>query len=240
MNGPWPSDGASLGLLTRPFEDVINDNVEEINQNDDNGFASIFLRIAPPGSGFEVYGEMSREDFAGNWRWLLMEPDDLAAYTLGIAQSRLNSNGVLTVLRAELVNGEVSHFERGARTLNTPIPPYRHTGTRQGLTNRGQLLGSSAAYGGAGGTLTWERFDARGRVAFSGERMTVLDWLPAMGPTGGVSHAEVRYGLRAELTRFRGDAEWDVMVAPSYTLNRNLERGRDLFNLTLQLRWRGL
>jgi hypothetical protein len=219
---------------------MINDNVQEINQNADNGFASAFIRIAPPGSGFEVYGEISREDFAGNWRWLAEEPDDLAHYTLGIAQSRKNASGALTVLRAELTNGEVAHQERGARTLRRPIAPYTHGSTRQGLTNRGQLLGSAATFGGAGGTLTWERYDTRGRLRFAGERMTVLDWLPALGPTGGVSHAEVRYGARAELMRFRGDAEWGVMIAPSYTLNRNLEQGRDLFNLTLQLRWRGL
>lgn len=240
VNGPWPAGGWSLSTALRPFESVINDNVEEINQNADNGFASAFIRIAPPGSGFEVYGEISREDFAGNWRWLAEEPDDLAHYTLGIAQSRRNAAGALTVLRAELTNGEVAHQERGARTLRTPIAPYTHSQTRQGLTNRGQLLGSAATFGGAGGTLTWERYDARGRLRLAGERMTVLDWLPALGPTGGVSHAEVRYGARAELVRFRGDAEWGVTIAPSYTLNRNLEQGRDLFNLTLQLRWRGL
>lgn len=238
VNGPWPDDGPGLRLLFRPFEGVINDNVGPINQNPDNGFASVFLRLAPAGAGFEAYGELSREDFAGDVRQLYLEPDDLVQYTLGVARSRLDG-GRLTVLRAEVVNGEVAHHDRGSRTLRRPIPPYAHSQTRQGLTNRGQLLGSFAAYGGAGATLAWERFTDAGRVLIGLERTLIHDWLPALGPTGGVSTGEVRYSLRGELLRFRESGEWAVTVAPQYTLNRALVQGRDVIGLELQARWRG-
>jgi len=238
VNGPWPEGGIGFGEATRVFQGVISDNISSINMNNENQFAALFIRMAPPGSGFEAYGEVTREDFAGNWRWLWMQPDDLMEYVLGLARTRLAGDGALHTLRMELVNGETSHQERLGRLLTRPIPPYTHGRTRQGLTNRGQLLGSPEAYGGAGGSIAWDRRDARGRRSFIAERALVRDWGRGM-PTAGVRWAEVRYGLRGELVRFRGDGEIGVSVAPNWTLNRNLERGRDVFDLSVQLLWRG-
>lgn len=238
-NGPWPAQGLRPRDLLRPFEDIINDNVGDINENADNGFASVFLRVAPPGSGFEAYGELAREDFSGSPRWLALEPDDLASYSIGVARSRMIGSALQT-LRAEIVNSEVAQAERAQRGFDRPIPPYRHGGTRQGLTNRGQLLGSREAYGGSAAVVSWERFTQDGRLSVAARRETLFDWLPALGATGGVPQAAVRLGLRAELMRFRDDADWSVLVAPSYTLNHNLQLGRDRFALDVQFRWRGL
>lgn len=239
VNGPWGPDGLTLGQILRPFQGIINDNVSSINQNDENQFAALFLRVAPPGSGFEAFVELSREDFAGNWRWLWLQPDDLTDYVVGVSQSMRADDGALRVLRLEFVNGELSHQERLGRGNAQPFPPYLHHRTRQGLSNRGQLLGSPAAYGGGGFTVAWDRFDARGRRTIAIERQMVLDWLPAQSIVGGLPNAEVRYGVRTELTRLRGAREWMLSVAPSYTLNRNLQAGRDVFNLNVQLRVRG-
>jgi hypothetical protein len=238
VNGPWPEGGLGFGEVTRIFQGVISDNVSSINMNNENQFASLFLRLAPPGSGFEVYGELTREDFAGNWRWLWMQPDDLMDYVLGLARARLATDGALHTFRMELVNGETSHQERLGRQLTRAIPPYTHHRARQGLTNRGQLLGSPEAYGGAGGIISWDRRDVRGRRTFALERALIRDWGNVLGSTG-VQWAEVRYGARAEIVRFRGDGELGLVIAPSWTLNRNLERGRDVFDLAVQLRWRG-
>ncbi len=238
VNGPWPADGFGIAELLLPFEGLINDNRDPINQNDNNGFAGAFVRFAPAGGGLEVYGELSREDFAGDLRQLYLEPDDLVHYTLGAARAR-RVGETLRVFRVELVNGEVNHYEREGRDLTRPIPPYTHSRTRQGLTNRGQLLGSFAAYGGAGASASWERISEQGRRSITLDRTLLLDWLPALGPTGGVPEGEVTYRLRVEELRFRGDAEWAIAVAPQYTLNRNLERGADVLGLELRLRWRG-
>jgi len=238
VNGPWPADGFGIGELLLPFEGLINDNTDPINQNDNNGFAGAFVRFAPAGGGLEVYGEMSREDFAGDLRQLYLEPDDLLHYTLGVASARRVGEAI-RVLRVELVNGEVNHYEREGRTLSRPIPPYTHSRTRQGLTNRGQLLGSFAAYGGAGATASYEVLSERGRRSITVDRTLLRDWLPGQGITGGVNEGEVTYRLRVEELRFRGDAEWALSVAPTYTLNRNLAQGEDVFGLELGLRWRG-
>jgi hypothetical protein len=239
MNTRWRDGMPELSQLLRPFQAVINDNVSEINQNEENQFASIFIRLSPPKSGFEAYAEYSREDFSGNWRWLAMQPDDLAGLTLGIAHARRAADGALHTLRGEFVNADLSHQERLGRTNVRPIPLYSHGQTRQGLTSRGQVLGSAAAFGGVGGSLQWDRYSTAGRTALGIDRYVNLDWFVPLGPIGGVPNPEVRYGLRGEHTRLVGSGEYGIILAPSWTFNRNLERGRDLFNLNLQVRWRG-
>lgn len=240
MQVRWPAAGPTLSQVLRPLQDIISDpsTGAEPNQNTENQFASAFVRVAVPRSGLEVYAELSREDFAGNTRWLIAEPEDLAALMLGVSRSQRRPDGSLVVLRGELVNGETAHVERGDRNLTRPIPPYTHHLTRQGLTNRGQLLGSVLAYGGAGGTLSYERYTAQGRVRWSVERQLRLDWLPT-GGNPGTRHAETLYTLRYDRLRFVGEREWGLTVAPGYVLNRNAQAGNDLWNVELGLRWRG-
>lgn len=239
MNVRWHEGTPSLSQLTRPFQGVINDQIGDINKNDENQFASLFLRFSPRASGFEAYAEWAREDFSGNWRWLAMQPDDLGGLTLGVAHAFRSDDGNLHSLRAELVTAEIGHHERLGRTLNQPIPLYWHVRTRQGMTNRGQILGAAAAYGGAGATLAYDRYTANGRLTIALERFLIGDWNQTLGPIGGVPQPEVRYGARAELLRFRGDADWSLQLGPSWTLNHLLVPGNDVFNLNAQLRWRG-
>lgn len=241
MQVRWPEGGPSLAQILRPFQTVVSnpDEGAEPNQNPENQFASVFVRLAPPGSGLEVYGEMSREDFTGNLRALIAKPDDLAQFTLGVARSVVGADGGMSVFRFELVNGELSAAERGQRGIARPIPSYTHSRTRQGLTSRGQIFGSPVAYGGSGAVIRWERFDAAGRTLWQLERQLRLDWLPALGNTGGTETAETLYGLRYERTQFFGGREWTLIVAPSRVLNRNLVVGNDLWNFELGARWRG-
>jgi hypothetical protein len=241
MQVRWPEGGPSLAQILRPFQTIISDPLEgnAPNQNAENGFASAFIRVAPPGSGLEAYAELSREDFTGNLRALIAKPDDLAQFTIGVARSVMRSDGGMRVFRLELVNGELSAAERGQRGIRVPIPSYTHGLTRQGLTARGQILGSPVAYGGSGGVITWERYSEAGRSTLQLERQLRLDWLPALGGTGGTEHAETLYGIRYERTRFLGGREVTATIAPSRVLNRNLVVGNDLWNLELGLRWRG-
>lgn len=240
MQVRWPAGGPTPSQMLRPFSGVVSDPDKGAlnNVNGENGFASLFVRLAPPGSGIEAYAELSREDFTGSLRALIAKPDDLAQFTLGVARSRSAADGSMTVVRAELVNGELSAAERGQRKLNAPIPSYTHAGTNQGLTSRGQILGSPIAYGGGGSSITWERYHGRGRTSIQLERQLRLDWLPALG-TSGTRTAETLYGIRFEQTRFTGGREWMLTIAPSRILNRNLVVGHDLWNLEVAARRRG-
>lgn len=238
INGPWPPGGLGLADALRPFEGIINDNAQAINKNADNGFASVFARFAPKGGGLEAYGELSREDFAGDPRQLYLEPDDLMHLSVGIARStRVGER--MRVLRAELVNGEINHYEREGRSLVRPIPPYTHTPTSQGLTNRGQLLGSYGAYGGSAAVISWHQYSVAGSASLAAERLVRADWLPTLGVSGGIPQSDVSYRLRFERARFRGQHLWSATIAPRYSLNSNLQRGADRFGLDLQLRWQG-
>lgn len=240
MQVAWPEGGPSLSQILRPFQTVISDPQSGAtpNQNNENQYASAFVRIAPAASGFEAYAELGREDFSGNLRWAITEPEDLAVLLLGFAHARRGADGELRVLRAELINGETSHTERGDRGLDGPIPPYTHGRTRQGLTNRGQILGSPVAYGGSGATLSYERYRSAGRRLIAVERQLRLDWYRSLG-SPGTQNAEALWGLRWEESRFLGPRELTWSAAPSLVLNRNLEAGHDVWNLELGLRWRG-
>jgi hypothetical protein len=240
MNVRWREGMPTLAQVFRAFGGVINDQVGSINQNEENQFATLFARFAPPTTGFEAYGEYSREDFSGNWRWLILQPDDLAGITFGFAHARRRRDGTVRVLRGEMVNADVSHHERLGRTLVRPIPLYWHVHTFQGYTSRGQLLGSVGAYGGAASNFSLETFHTRGRDLIAFERVLSNDWNASLGPIGGVRHPEVRYGVRYERVRLNALGEIGVSVAPSWTLNRLLEEGNDVFNLNVQVRWRGL
>lgn len=238
-NGPWPEGGAGWREARLAFEGIINDNVSDLNLNRNNGFAAVFLRVAPAGTGLEGYVELSREDFAGNVRWLIMEPDDMAQLTMGLGHSWRRADGRLRRFAVELTNGEIAHTERAARTLRQPIPPYVHFGTVQGLTNRGQLFGSLATYAGAGAFASLDVYGPRGRSSIGVERITVLDWTAPLGPIGGLRDPEVRYALRLDVLRFVGRRDFGVTFAPSYTMNRALQPGRDRWATELGLRWRG-
>jgi hypothetical protein len=238
MNVKWNPGTPTLAQIFRAFGGIINDQVGPINQNDENQFATLFVRLAPASSGFEAYGEYSREDFSGNWRWLMLQPDDLAGITLGFAHAKKRADGSLRVFRGEMVNADVSHHERLGRTLVRPIPLYWHVRTFQGFTSRGQLLGSVGAYGGAASNFSWERYHALGRDLIGFERVLSRDWSAAMPANGGVRHPEVRYGLRYERVRLRPTGEFGVSVSPSWTLNHLLVEKNDAFNLNVQLRWR--
>lgn len=236
-NGPW--NGWSPRLLLEPLDGILNDPAtDQINLSPNNGFASVFLRFAPPGRGLEVYGELARDDFAGDARWLALEPDDLTSYSIGLARTTARA-GVVRTIRAELVNGEISHTERAARTLARPWPPYIHDRTVQGLTNRGQLLGSRSAYGGSAAIVVFTRHAPSGRVTVAGSRSVLADWRPSFGASGGVPWPAVEYGIRVERLVFERSGEWAFGLHPRYVFNRDLDRGRDALSFELQFLFRG-
>ena len=62
---------------------VLFSNFGDSSSVKENQLASLWFRWAPPGSGFDVYGEFGREDFAADLRDLILEPDHSASTNLG-------------------------------------------------------------------------------------------------------------------------------------------------------------
>ena len=236
VQGPWPTAGLTLDRVLRPFQGVLSDNTGTINANSENGFVSVFLHATFVPDGLELYAEMSREDFANDLRWLVQKPDDLSAIVFGFTKAWAPDGVRLRTIRAEVVNGELAPHERLQRGFTVPIPPYTHAKTRQGLTSRGQLLGSPAAYGGAGWTLEWGDVTPRGRTAVALERLLQLDWQRV---AGNAARPQVTYAVRVERLRFGDRSDLTLSVTPTLTLNANLMPRHDVMGLSALVRWRG-
>lgn len=235
-HAPWPQDGVGIDDLLQPLSLEFgggrrNPDVEgEIDH-----LVSAFLRWTVPGAGLEVYGELVREDWAPNARFLAMIPEDLGGYLIGLQKVWQHGTGALTAFRGELVNTRWHHSQRGHRARGDrsprPRPLYVHSRVRQGHTHRGQLLVSPAAYGGSGVLLGLDRYDAGGRWSVELERVFLGDWhlVSGQGPDNVV------YSLAVEAVRFLDDFELSARIRPSWELNRHLVEDRDRFNLNLSL-----
>ena len=221
---PWPEGGLQRGHFLKPFEGFLkvhldttgfgNDSVSDA----DNQIASVFARWVLPASGLELYGELAREDHAQHLRDLALEPDHAAGYMLGFRKLLSRSDSRLVALHGEVLNLEASHLHR----VRSQGPFYIHSaGTRQGHTQRGQLLGAAAGYGGAGSVLGVDYFHPKGRWS--------VVWSRQLRQSGG----DVMHGLEVETLLFRGPVDLTAGVTGVYNLNRNLGPGR--FNLNTDL-----
>lgn len=240
VSGAWPQSGVSPADLFRPFTGGVrvgSGSGPGQNPREENQIAGVFFRWTFPSAGIEVWAESVREDFARDIRHYLVEPDDLTGRSLGFRRVSSLAGGRLFALRAEVVSADLHHSEREDRFRVlpiVPIPPYHHYGVPQGHTQKGQLLASPAAYGGSAVTLGGDLYTPDGRWTLEAFRELRQDWLASM-PSGGTDIADVLYGFRIENVRFGDGFEITSALVPTLNLNRNVERGNDVFNLNLTL-----
>jgi hypothetical protein len=233
----------TLTRLLRPISlrglGALGDAAGDVNVPNENQTASAFFRWHLPRAALEVYGEWYREDFPGDVRKLVLKPDDWSAFMVGFQHALLASPARRRIVRLEVVNGELSHQERGQRGFAIPLPIYFHAEVVQGHTHRGLLLGSPEAYGGAGWRIGLDDYTDRGRQTVALERALRFDWLRGLPtPVEGV-HPDVIYALRFERMRFAGSRDVTVIIVPAVNLNRNLDAGSTQLNLQAALRVRG-
>jgi hypothetical protein len=178
--GAWPAGGPTLQDALGPLSGVLNaGNTSSLNSTGTNGFASIFTRVAVPGAGLELYGELSWEDFANDARRFLQKIDDLNTYTIGLGRV-WGHREALHRLGVESTSGEVSHQERGQRGFVTPIPPYTHTPTYQGLTSSPSDISAEIVTSALGAAVQWTWLGHRVERAVSVGYTHVL---PSVAPT---------------------------------------------------------
>ena len=234
----WPADGVELDDLWQPFEAFFKRSIPDADTRAaENQLASLFVRWNVPGAGFEIFGEFVREDHATDLRVLVMEPDDLSGYALGVRRvwGWTEASGPrLHVLRAEVLSTISSHRARiGSRGGEfSGFPLYVHTGVNQGHTHRGQLLASPAGAAGTALTVGVDHYHPRGRWTVELDRTVERDRTTGRVEPGAAD-ADVRYTFRGEALRFTGPLELSVGVAGVYNLNRYLQD--DAFNLNLRL-----
>lgn len=227
-----PRDGAPGARdLLRPVEGIFKLSLPGNGEGtSENQLASVHARWVLPRARLEVYGEYGREDHNVDLLDFFLEPDHTAFYLLGGSRA-WRRGGTLLWVRAELVNGQVSHLRAVRRQGRT----YTHSELRQGHTHRGQLLGSPAVYGGGGGVLAVEGFTPRGRWRVDWTRTRMRDnWgaNPAVEPNEDAM-TDVVHSLGAEAVLFRGALDLQAGLRASWEINRHF--AGDAVNLSADL-----
>jgi hypothetical protein len=105
--------------------------------------ASIFIDWTFPQVGLRTYLEWARNDFSGDFRRMITEPEHSRAYTLGLQKAfDLASD------KALLLTVEHTNLIRNQSWRYRPNPPYyQHIIVDHGYTNAGQILGAGTGGG---------------------------------------------------------------------------------------------
>ena len=161
----WPRTGIPPSYFRKPLraflKSELGTNFDNQIAASDNELASVFARWAFAGAGLEAYGEYGRDDHNYDFRDVLQEPDHQRAYSLGLAKTFRSSTSDFNVLRLEVMNFELPSL---ATTSRGEGSIYVHSVSRQGHTNRGQLLGADIGVGAAAAsTVRWDHYSSQGR-----------------------------------------------------------------------------
>ena len=240
--GAVPEGGLPLSDLFLVIQGVRKEGLvtpdNPTGDDETDQLASLFGRWVLAESGFEVYGEWSRNDHSGSFEDFLLEPEHSQGYTLGLQKAVELSNGNRVALR-----GELTHLEREATFRLRPNPVYySHHIVTQGYTHRGEVLGAGIGPGGIQQHVGMDLYAGWGRAgAFLQRRVHDNDAFYAWAAENGASfdRHDVSFDVGAHALAFLGDFD----LGASLTFTRELNRyffGPDVTNLNLGLtaRWR--
>ncbi|MDA8410562.1 MAG: hypothetical protein M0001_09245 [Treponema sp.] len=125
---------------------------------------SITWRLQFPGSGFETYGEWGKNDFSP-LRLLLLNPDHMQAYTIGLKKAFEVPGDFLLGIGAELTDLSQSKESLiNYNGYNWGGDWYSHWAILEGYTNNGQVLGASIGNGSAAQVLYADLYGRSGHL----------------------------------------------------------------------------
>lgn len=210
----------------------VTDSNPEGNDDRDQ-LLSLFVRYAPPGSGFEAYMEWGRNDHSWDIRDLLMEPEHSSASTIGVQKVfRLEGS------RALRTAVEWTNLQRTLTQLvRPPASWYTHSRIREGWTAEGQFLGGGIGTGSTAQALWSDLFTPWGRVGFLAQRVA-RDNDALYANFAGDPHDRERHqieltGQLSALVFWRG-LEVEGAFGLERTLNRNFDYKNDVTNFHLE------
>lgn len=229
-------------LLGLPFQDLFKVGLKQESDTailggtqglKENQLASVFLRWAPPGSGFEVYGEYGREDHALDRRDLVVELDHATTVNVGFRKAWLAA-GLMRAVRAEAFTYETPAGTRRRAQGQT----YLNGVIRQGHTQRGQILGANVGPGrGSAQIIAFDRFAVSGRLSvFASREVQHENRIDNETRNPTPRARDVLNSLGVEGTRFIGP--FDVMGRAVLTvdINRYMRADRANGNFALGVR----
>ena len=200
----------------------------------ENQLASLFARWVFPEAGLEIYGEWGKDDYWGNFKDLVTQPEHDAAYMAGFQKIfSIGSNWLR--LHAELTNtlSKPTAIEPAGR--GTPIF-YTHSPEIQGYTVGGQMLGAGIGPQANTQFLALDYFHERGRIGAWFERVLrngSYFWRNVGNLEG--EDAEVIAGLRGVWSWKEIDV--DASAAYAYRYNMNFLDETSAFKGMLALTW---
>lgn len=199
----------------------------------ENQLATLFIRWAPPGSGFEVYGELGREDHALDSRDLVLELDHSATGNFGFRKVWMSPR-LMQAVRAEAFSYEAS---AGSRTRGEG-QTYIHGILRQGHTERGQMLGANVGPGsGSAQMLAYDRFTTNGSMTAFVSREVQHELIGDLRTIHYIPKAvDVLNSIGAEATRFVGPIDVMARITLAVDLNRYFLANQSNANFALGLR----
>ena len=165
-----PTGGLSLKdyftVIQPPFKQQLATASNPTGGDQRDEILSFNWRWVLPASGFEMYGEWARNDFAWNLTDLILEPEHSQAYTLGFQKVASVAPGQILA-----VNAELTHLERdGSFQIRDDGSYYIHSIVHRGYTQLGQMIGSALGPGGDGQYLGADLYTDWGRLGFFGQR----------------------------------------------------------------------
>ncbi len=238
--------GLSLGVA-RAYHDSARFRAQPLyipfsglsNERAANVIDVVLARWVLPNSGFEIYGEWSRERAAG-FTDLVRNAEHTQAYVAGFQKV------VLRTARLIRLYGELIHLgESSASRAGGEFASYYTDGrVNQGHTHRGQLLGAGIGPGSDAQLLGVDVFSEKSRTEFRLERTRYDDdtyyrvFARRFGETG--HDAEVT--VAASRTQMVDKFELEVGAAFSHRHNPYFTLGpdelRNNFTVSLRASWR--
>jgi hypothetical protein len=230
----WPKGGFGRAQLLEPLQGFFKSGLEVTGEgpddrsSSDNQLVSVFARWVLPRAGFESWAEYAREDHSWDLKDAILQPDHTSGYTLG-ARKVWQREGSLLSLRGELLETQPSNLQQ----VRNQGRFYRHAQSRQGHTQLGQVLGSPAAYGGAGSVIAFDAYTPRGRWTLDWTRTRIRSLRLTPQAVSGTAGVDVVDALGGQAVLFHGGVDAMVGLHGLYELNRN--GGGDAFNLSANL-----
>jgi Capsule assembly protein Wzi len=198
----------------------------------ENQLASAFIRWAPPGSGFEVYGEMGREDHSLNARDFILEPDHSATGNVGFRKAWFSPT-VINAVRAEVFSFEAAAGSRVRGEGQT----YIHGVLRQGHTERGQVIGANVGPGsGSAESFSYDRFTANGSFTAFVTREVQHELRGFQTGRPVPKAVDVMNSIGAEATRFFGPLDVTARITLTDDINRYFLANVQNANFMLSIR----
>lgn len=219
----WQAGALTWSIATLPFSGLLkaSNPTGETTTREYNQLGSVFVRIAPPGGGTELYGELYREDHNWDTRDLIGQPDHASAHMVGIRRAWRAGQSDIRAVTLEVVNGRLTHLAR----VRGEAPIYIHGAAGLGHTFRGQPLGSSAAIGGGGFLLAHDRIGLTQSLTVVAEVQSV-----AQDQEGGSFQGRRAARAAFQVIRNRTTGGW----MPGWSVRVEQGTGFDRrFNLTL-------